>query len=327
LSPGATIALPGPTSDNATEADVWVEAAPASLADQFSAPDPDGTGTIYYKRINISDPADKTVMVTNSEYDTTTYYRTASYESSVTITATVTYEGVEYTVKEIGDYAFYDCVDLTSISLPEGLKTIGGYAFRGCTSLESVELPEGLETIGEYAFASGGLKSVTIPEGVTTIGDDAFYECISLESVNLPEDLETIGGATFYTCISLESVELPEVLETIGSFAFANTGLTSVTIPKEVTTIDVYAFAWSTALTDITLEWTTEEKIVTPDASILDGVEKSQITLHVPAGTKAIYANHPFWSVTPGGFKEIIDPAEHRIGYNPGGEDQNWTNP
>ncbi len=98
------------------------------LADTFSADDPDGEGTIYYKRINLADPADKTVMVTNSAYNTTS--ANASYSGSVTVPATVTYEGVEYIVKEIGAYAFAGCTSLTSVIMADGITKIGDYAQR-----------------------------------------------------------------------------------------------------------------------------------------------------------------------------------------------------
>ena len=72
-------------------------------------------------------------------------------------------------VTEIGEWAFFCCTGLTSITLPKGLETIGEMAFRNCTSLKSVTLPEGLKLIGEDVFAgcSGQLRAM-FPEDYGT---------------------------------------------------------------------------------------------------------------------------------------------------------------
>ena len=41
-------------------------------------------------------------------------------------------------VKSIGNWAFSDCKDLTSIPIPNGVKSIGEYAFTGCSNLTSI---------------------------------------------------------------------------------------------------------------------------------------------------------------------------------------------
>jgi hypothetical protein len=235
---------------------------------------PDGPGKVYYKRIKPSDPNDKTVMVTNSNY--TESLLGVSYSGEINIPATVTYDGVEYTVKEIGDYAFMGCVELTSITLPEGLNAIGQAAFR-----------------------STGLTSVVIPEGITELAANTFGYCESLASVTLPDGLESIGDS-----------------------ALAGTAIESITLPGTLESIGRQALSGCDNLTDIYLEWKTEETIaVTDDAAIMTG-ERGTITLHVPAGSKAIYQNHEFWSVSPGGFSAIIDPADSNVTYGPGEDDE-----
>ena len=52
-------------------------------------------------------------------------------------------------VTTIGDGAFKNSVNLTSITLPEGVTIIGDSAFHGCARLTSVTLPEGLTCIGK----------------------------------------------------------------------------------------------------------------------------------------------------------------------------------
>ena len=52
----------------------------------------------------------------------------------------------------IGEYVFYECTSLTSVTIPEGVTTIGACAFSGCTSLVSVVLPNSAVEVGTPVF-------------------------------------------------------------------------------------------------------------------------------------------------------------------------------
>ena len=141
-------------------------------------------------------------------------------------------------VTAIGENAFFDCQNLTSITLPEGLRSIGDKAFHYCCELEEIILPEGLEIIGKNAFHGCGIRRITLPEGLKSIGDGAFFWCARLTSVVLPEGLETIGDRAFYYCPSLMGVVLPKSLHSIGKHAFAECGrLRSITLPEGLQSI------------------------------------------------------------------------------------------
>ena len=71
---------------------------------------------------------------------------------NIVIPPSVPYNSYDYKVVSIDSEAFADCVDLTSITLPESLKSIEYRAFSGCTGLMSLTLPKGLLGIGNYAF-------------------------------------------------------------------------------------------------------------------------------------------------------------------------------
>ena len=116
-------------------------------------------------------------------------------------------------ITSICSSAFYKESNLTSVSLPEGLKTIGEYAF-AYTSVKNITLPEGLETISNGAFCDcDDLVSVVIPEGVTDIGEYAFYYCSSLKSVKLPSTIKNINDVAFSSCYELEQVTIPDAPE------------------------------------------------------------------------------------------------------------------
>lgn len=59
----------------------------------------------------------------------------------------------ESNLVEIGDYAFY-LTNITSITIPEGVKTIGKYAFSFCTNLTTINLPSTLQTLGSNTLDS-----------------------------------------------------------------------------------------------------------------------------------------------------------------------------
>ena len=86
----------------------------------------------------------------------------------------------------IGDWAFYECRELTSAMIPNSVTSIGQDAFCYCSGLTSITIPSSVTSIGYQAFDScGGLASVTIPDSVTSIGDAAFYGCSGLTSVTI----------------------------------------------------------------------------------------------------------------------------------------------
>ncbi len=78
--------------------------------------------------------------------------KSADVKEQIIIPSKVEYNGEQYTVTRIGDYAFSSSSSLSSVILPEGLKSIGIYAFGGCVSLSSISLPKNLMDIGKDAF-------------------------------------------------------------------------------------------------------------------------------------------------------------------------------
>ena len=103
---------------------------------------------------------------------------------------------------KIGDYAFFGCSRLTSLTLPSGVTEIGECAFYGCSGLTSLTLPSGVTKIGEDAFQyCSGLTSITLPSGVTEIGEGAFRNCSGLTSIYVyVEKMPKLGTNMFDGC-------------------------------------------------------------------------------------------------------------------------------
>jgi hypothetical protein len=192
-------------------------------------------------------------------------------------------------VETIGENAFGDCTDLSSVNFPAA-QTIGEQAFDGCTGLGPVSLPAA-QTIGRYAFnRCTGLGPVSLPLA-QTIGARAFYHCTSLISVSLPA-AQTIGDQAFDGCTDLGSISLPAA-QTIDWQAFYGcTGLSSVSLPA-AQTINWNAFG-STGITEsltITLGGT-PPKLGTEMFTGVSGGTKT-VTVNVPSAAFSAYGPVP----------------------------------
>lgn len=77
--------------------------------------------------------------------------------------------------------------------IPNGVTSIGDSAFSNCANLTSIIIPNSVISIGAGAFSGSGLTSIVIPDGVTSIGEYAFGDCDRLMSITLPASIEEIG--------------------------------------------------------------------------------------------------------------------------------------
>jgi hypothetical protein len=158
---------------------------------------------------------------------------------------------------EIGNSCFSNS-QVSSITLPQGMKKLGRHVFFYCTNLTSLTLPEGMEEIGMMCFGSCSLTSVNLPstmvkldscslqdnpftsinlKNVKYVGRQAFSQCTNLTSVTSNGMLEEIDGAAFTRC-PLTRAYLPEGLQTIIMNAyFRCTNMNTFTVPSTVTTI------------------------------------------------------------------------------------------
>ncbi len=142
-------------------------------------------------------------------------------------------------VTSIGDWAFYYCWRLVSVTIPDSVISIGETSFIRCESLTSIAIPDSVTSIGYAAFQDcSSLTSITIPESVTSIGEKAFYRCSSLTSVTIGNGVTWIGDWAFEECESLVSIVIPDSVTSIGNYAFE--GCTSLPIENNIRYADTY---------------------------------------------------------------------------------------
>ena len=167
-------------------------------------------------------------------------------------------DGKNLTVTGHGDLDYFQSgwnglVTLTLV--PDGTVNIGDYAFYHCDSLTTVTVNGSVDSIGDYAFYHcGSLTTVTVNGSVGSIGDNAFYNCDSLTTVTIDGPVGPIGDNAFYDCDSLTTVTINGSVGSIWDYAFYDCdSLTTVTVNGSVDSIGDYAFHGCDSLTELTI--------------------------------------------------------------------------
>lgn len=124
-------------------------------------------------------------------------------------------------LRNINDYAFYECVGLKDIDMMNATR-IGVGAFYGCLGLEYLVIPESVIEIDDCAFDEcNNILSISMVDGLQRIGEQAFEDCWKLKSITFPNTLVSIGGWTFYRCSQDIDVYFPESITYIGEEIFS----------------------------------------------------------------------------------------------------------
>lgn len=181
-----------------------------------------------------------------------------NYAGDIVIPEYVTYENRKYIVRKIGLGAFYDCANLTSITLPTVVGVIDNKAFCGCSKLRSINLSN-VHSIGAYAFQEcAQLDSIKLAMDLTILSYGIFYGCSNLTTIDFREtrSLETIEPYAFGECRNIKEFNFSmssHNITDIQAAAFINcTSLSKFEVPDHVYTINEYVFLGCTNLSSVT---------------------------------------------------------------------------
>ena len=217
-------------------------------------------------------PADNEIWYTTVDGNIINNPYTGAFEANIIDNTYENGKGVitfDGEVTSIGEGAFCECYNLTSITIPNSVTSIGNYAFQLCADLTSVTIPNSVTSIGERAFENcSSLTSIIVESGNSTYDSRENCNAIIETATNtlivvsqntvIPNSVKSIGFEAFYGS-SLSSINIPNSVTNIGDRCFMYSDLTSVTIPNSVTNIGNYAFGECDSLTSINFEGTVEQ--------------------------------------------------------------------
>ena len=175
-------------------------------------------------------------------------------------------------IKKIGKYAF-EKSGLQKVFLPENIKIIEKGTFRECSGLRSVTwnctcdvIPANcffecsnlthfdfsvITKIEEYSFSRSGLQEVSFPENIKIIEEGAFRECSGLRSVTWHCTCDVIPANCFSECSNLTNFDFSNIKK-IGRYAFWESGLQEICLPKSIEILEEGTFSGCSELQSVT---------------------------------------------------------------------------
>lgn len=233
-------------------------------------------------------------------------------------------------LSEIPGHLFYDCSNVTSIIVPDGITEIKESAFSGCSSLSSILLPNSLLKIHTAVFGNcSSLTHIDIPDSVKEFTGSTFASCSNLQSIKLSNNLTSIPYQCFSKCSSLSSLTIPASVEEIENQAFNETSslnelvlndglkviyrqiltgsrLKTLVVPETVEKLHYRCFYNAVLLESIYF------KSATPPEAVFSGPETDttwsgfyksgyytatgKTTIYVPIGSGDLYRNAAGWN-------------------------------
>ena len=259
----------------------------------------DATGMKYFTSVNWS--------VINAYHegfrDCTNLQRIELPEGLPTLTASTAYQYFGF---------FRNCSNLTYVKLPSTLKEIGEFSFYQCSSLSSIEIPYGVTKINGSAFLGTNLSEIEIPETVTYFGGSVFAGC-KLTSFHISSNVETLWGSLLDGCpitsITFDQSPGNDLTWNVGSM-YGQGGITSNSHPVSITELDFpsrlvklgqHFFRGCTQLTKLIFRSTTPPTIENSDFGFANTP-----TIYVPDSVVSTYqATAPYSSYTIHSINEL----------------------
>ena len=207
-------------------------------------------------------------------------YNFATYSMAEEKWGTATNVVIGEGITKVGNFNFYNCRNIKTVSFPSTLTAIERGAFQHCSSLEHIWIPKSVTSISPSSFT--GCYSAKL---IYVETDNAVYDSRNnCNAIIKTADNELVSGCSVTV--------IPNTVTSIGGAAFAHCStLTKITIPGSVTQIKGSAFRLS-ALKELNVE-ATEPPVCDPLS--FNGVEVAKCKLYVPIGSIEKYKTADIW--------------------------------
>lgn len=175
--------------------------------------------------------------------------------NSIAIPPNVSFQGQNYVVKQISDFAFA-FTDITGIMIPPTITSIGKSAFENCIKLQRVDIKDIRAWVEIYfrgcIYYEGGFidagwdnlyVSHTSTGNPTEYAHHLYLNGEEVTSVVIPDDIPSLKGYTFYGCINLTEVVIPDTEKNLGVACLSGTGITKLPITCAMSEIPCDVFS------------------------------------------------------------------------------------
>lgn len=226
-----------------------------------------------------------------------------SYDSANNYGEVRFYGGELYKVPR---FLFYQCRNVTSITLPDTIIEISDSAFRGCTSLTHIDIPDSVKEFTQSTFSDcSNLQTIKLSNNLTSICGGCFSGCSSLESLTVPTSVETIDYQAFSGTTSLNELVLNDGLKVISQEILSGSRLKTLVVPETVEKLHFECFGQAVLLESIYF------KSATPPEAVFNGpypenwlgfykagsyTSTGKTTIYVPIGSGDLYRNAAGWN-------------------------------
>ena len=231
------------------------------------------------------------------------------YSGDVVVPGTVEYDGITYTVKGVGNWAFEGCGDLRKVTISEGIYEIGAYAFFYCGNLERVILPSTLVYIDASNPVFTGCSKLEITTAAPREGQEDYYYLYD-EALYVHKNRMKREILSWIPEKKTGTVVIKEGTTKIEEHSIRRTNVDKIVIPESVESIAARTFVSCKTPLVLELNWKTKEdvdEITTnqsdPSSFFFKGTDRSAVKVTVPKGTKSYYESHWLWS-NLGGIEE-----------------------
>ena len=162
------------------------------------------------------------------------------YQGDIVIPSSVRYNNIDYVVTSVS--GFYNCYNVKSISISHTITSIKAFDFMDCSGLVSIVV-DGNNPVYD---SRNGCNAI-----IETANNKLILGC---RNTVIPNTVEIIGDRAFCGCTGLTEISIPKSVVSMEEYVFTDSNLTSITIPSNLTSIDLSAFYICDYLTNVVVE-------------------------------------------------------------------------